>query len=437
MGNTSSTLSVQELSRLYFSCVMNSPEAVRNLSLKPDWLATQPGLDLDILDVTIQPLIRAAVAHDDRLRPLMSSSHLPETVFWQRYFAAALQLSRVPDAATPAAPARVAPPGQTAGTPDADDTDTDAILLSKVDECFLYKIPPRPSAAGWKASEWPGGLDNPWRTGYLRVTGHGRQLAVAVWERPTPGSSQKQQPAKQPAASDVAGAPALLGHHLVLTCRFDILDSRGSSFFIEPVLDSSRYFVLRLESKDGRTAFVGLGFRERNHAFELKQCLHHFEEQHRRQARGLQLSDDRVDAGSGGGGGGAEVAEPADDAVADRLGIEHLSLTSAETDGKIRVALPTRRALASPSLMPPTAPSAGSPVLRGASASGMLLLPPPRSGADRLPGQGRPEVSNAGNTAEHQVAPRLVRAVPDVAEHDQREAEEDDFGDFEAAAADR
>lgn len=32
---------------------------------------------------------------------------------------------------------------------------------------------------------------------------------------------------------------------------------------IEAVLDSSRYFVVRLKDDDGRTAFIGMGFADR------------------------------------------------------------------------------------------------------------------------------------------------------------------------------
>ena len=44
---------------------------------------------------------------------------------------------------------------------------------------------------------------------------------------------------------------------------------------IEPVLDSSRYFVMRIE-KDRKKAYIGIGFQERSEALDFKIALQEY-----------------------------------------------------------------------------------------------------------------------------------------------------------------
>lgn len=39
---------------------------------------------------------------------------------------------------------------------------------------------------------------------------------------------------------------------------------------MEPVLDSSRYFVLRVDGDGGKRAYIGMGFQERGDAFDFQ-----------------------------------------------------------------------------------------------------------------------------------------------------------------------
>ena len=56
---------------------------------------------------------------------------------------------------------------------------------------------------------------------------------------------------------------------------------------METVLDPSRYFVLRIEDGRGKHAFVGLGFAERNEAFDFNVALL----DHKKHVRREQVKD--------------------------------------------------------------------------------------------------------------------------------------------------
>ncbi|KAL8142624.1 hypothetical protein V2J09_015656 [Rumex salicifolius] len=124
---------------------------------------------------------------------------------------------------------------------DAEDDSFEHTLLV-VREVSVYKIPPRSTSGGYKCGDWLQ-TDKIW-TGRLRVVSCKLRCEIRL-EDPTSG--------------DLFAACYVTPGH------------RESA--VEPALDSSRYFVLRIEDGSGKHAFIGLGFAERNEAFDFNVAL--------------------------------------------------------------------------------------------------------------------------------------------------------------------
>lgn len=123
--------------------------------------------------------------------------------------------------------------------------DYERVLMVK-NECFVYRLPPRPSNRGYKAADW--GLDSPQWTGRMRLVVQGKQLTIKLEDR--------------------SGA---------LFAKAPVESHPGVA--VESVTDSSRYFVLRIMNDGGRTAFIGAGFADRGDAFDFNVALQdHFKQ---------------------------------------------------------------------------------------------------------------------------------------------------------------
>eukprot|EP00919_Chromeraceae_sp_WS-2016_P073762 GHVR01174387.1.p1 GENE.GHVR01174387.1~~GHVR01174387.1.p1 ORF type:complete len:354 (+),score=122.09 GHVR01174387.1:52-1113(+) len=121
------------------------------------------------------------------------------------------------------------------------DSDELEFTLLQKNEVYVYKIPPRPST-GHKANDWKECI---WR-GKLRITAKGT------------------------------------------TCCVNLLDAESGNLFascpvpenqeqaVERAVDSTRYFVLKVENGKGKHAFVGMGFDSRNDAFDFNCALSDF-----------------------------------------------------------------------------------------------------------------------------------------------------------------
>lgn len=110
-------------------------------------------------------------------------------------------------------------------------------------EVNVFKIPPRPAAGGFRSGEWR--ISDKIFTGRLRVmsVGEACQLRLEASE----------------SGELFAMCPVPLGQREIC---------------VEPVVDSSRYFVLRVvDPASGRHAFLGMGFDERGDAFDFSAAL--------------------------------------------------------------------------------------------------------------------------------------------------------------------
>ena len=109
--------------------------------------------------------------------------------------------------------------------------------LCMVPKVNVFKIPPLQQADGYRCTAWEG--NQRW-SGRCRVLLKGNQARVVLDDAST-GNIFAEAPLDHPNA-------------------------------LEPVVDSSRYFVLRIV-QGARHAFIGIGFEDRNEAFDFKlQC---------------------------------------------------------------------------------------------------------------------------------------------------------------------
>ncbi|KAI3881825.1 hypothetical protein MKX03_019374 [Papaver bracteatum] len=126
-----------------------------------------------------------------------------------------------------------------------EDLEAAELILFQVSECYVYLIPPRMSAASYRAEEWN---VNEWAwEGSLKVISKGEECIIKLEDK----------------TSGELYARAFL--------------RSGEPHPVEAVIDSSRYFVLRVEENFGgrvRHAFIGIGFRERTEGYDFQAALH-------------------------------------------------------------------------------------------------------------------------------------------------------------------
>ena len=144
------------------------------------------------------------------------------------------------------------------------------LILARFQEVFCYKVPPQASAAGHRAEDW--NLGEPRFTGRLHLVGVGSTLECRVL---------KQDGDDVP----MAVCPVRTG-----------ADAAPVDAVVAAVADSSRYFVFRCEDAQGRRAYLGVGFRERDEAYDFKASMGDFIRSARREATAAVLRDEAAKA---------------------------------------------------------------------------------------------------------------------------------------------
>jgi len=105
-----------------------------------------------------------------------------------------------------------------------------------VQDAHVFKLPKRPTAGGWRGADWD---QEVWQ-GTLKVVER-RDLTVILLVDKSSGDIFAVCPVKDGA--------------------------------VDRCVDSSRYFVLRVENANGRHMYIGMAFNERNDAFDFNTAL--------------------------------------------------------------------------------------------------------------------------------------------------------------------
>lgn len=140
--------------------------------------------------------------------------------------------------------------------------------LQLAEEVYVYKIPPLKSAGGHRADDW--NLADPLKTCSLLVEQHGDVLLLLF--------RFLQNPDDPTSITDFAKTKINLAADSTTDKKLSL------EYFVESVVDSSRYFVVRIvDEKSGREAHVGFGFREREEATDFREALNYYQKSIRRE----------------------------------------------------------------------------------------------------------------------------------------------------------
>ncbi|KIM27512.1 hypothetical protein M408DRAFT_329961 [Serendipita vermifera MAFF 305830] len=196
---------------------------------------------------------------------------------------------------------------------DADDEVESVLFVQR--EISVYRVPPLTSMDGYKAADW--GLDQPLWKGRLRILEKESSGVIIVLEDGQTGTTFARAPYTDEGA-------------------------------VQPSLDSSRYFVLRVQDPTtGNKAHIGIGFTDRTESLDFKIALQDYEKRKNAPAK----------------------AEKEKEAVASGPKVDY-SLKEGQT---FKISIPGGRFASSSTSKPETASSST------AGSGSIPLLPPPPS----------------------------------------------------------
>lgn len=157
--------------------------------------------------------------------------------------------------------------------------DVVGMKLQSSDEVYVYKIPPLKTAGGHRADDWD--LANPLKTCSLLVEKHGDKLHLLF---------RFLQNESDP------NSWALFACSKIDLKREENGKKLSLEYFVENVVDSSRYFVLRIvDEKSGREARIGFGFRERDEATDFRESLQYYMRSIQREEEGQEAIHSQYD----------------------------------------------------------------------------------------------------------------------------------------------
>jgi hypothetical protein len=248
-------------------------------------------------------------------------------------------------------------------------------------------VPPRVGLTPYQAESWK--LGNPAAVCELHVVSCEERLVIRLIS----------QHAQELVATSVELNCAEAGRSIPLDA------------FLEPVRDSSRYFVIRAKDPTGRITSLGIGFRERVHAFDLNAAL---QDRMKTIQRHLHLGGEESDSGDRAADEARQIA-----AAEERLARDHVDL-SLKSGERIKIQLRAKystmdeydnmtRGLGAP-------PGGGSDKKKSSSSSktreagkkigvvasskgGFLLAPPPEDAPEGTSASGAP-AAVAGESSE-------------------------------------